>query len=75
MAPQMAPYSKWKFAFSAGFDEVRPGLSRIVTWVSRGIAYETDGRHADTRVAELGLDTSNAVGTPMAGDRSGEEGQ
>ena len=39
-------------------------LNRVIRWTSDGIEYESDQRHADTIVKELGLDNCKTVSTP-----------
>ena len=39
-------------------------MSRIVRWNSHGIDYESDPRHAEITISELGLKGSKPVATP-----------
>lgn len=44
--------------------EVLRGLTRIITWTTEGVIYESDHRHADRLVEELGLKKGQVVVTP-----------
>ena len=57
-----------------GDDKAVRILNRTVTWTNEGIRYETDQRHSEIIIRQLGLnDASNSVITPGVKDNGEEE--
>ena len=45
-------------------------LTRVIAWGESGITYESDQRHSELVVRELGLEDAKAVGTPHTNDET-----
>ena len=48
-------------------------LNRTITWRESEIEYETDSRHADFAIRELGLESAKAITTPGTSETSAEK--
>ena len=53
-----------KLGLDRGDDKSIPILDRCVEWAKNGILYDTDPRHVEIIVRELGIKDSNAVVSP-----------
>ena len=48
-------------------------LNRVIEWCPEGIKVESDQRHVEIIVKELGLEKANGVGTPGTKDKEVDE--